>query len=111
MANEKTRRDAMKTIGATLVITSVPGCGAALQTIQQVLVRVPWVKVLSIVSSILTVSNRTLAIAAQLDGEAEPVSFKSTLIEDDAKHILNGAQILIRTKDGTEFDVTPTINN
>jgi len=109
MQKDCTRREALKAVGATLVIAAVPGCGAAIQTIQQVLVRVPWTKVLAIVSSVLMTTNRTLAIAAKLEGEKDEMTFESTLVESDAKHLIGGAKLLIRTEDGKEFDVTPKI--
>ena len=109
MQRDCTRREALKAVGATLVIVAVPGCGAAIQTIQQVLVQVPWAKVLAIVSSVLMVTNRTLTIAAKLDGEEGEMTFESNLVESDAKHLIGGAKLLIRTEDGKEFDVTPTI--
>jgi hypothetical protein len=109
MQKECTRREALRTVGASMVIVAVPGCGAAIQTIQQVLVRVPWNKVLAIISSVLTVTNRSLSIAAKLDGEEKETLFESTLVEADARQLINGARLLIRTEDGKEFDVTPAI--
>ena len=109
MQRDCTRREALKAVGATFVIVAVPGCGATIQTIQQVLVQVPWAKVLAIVSSVLMVTNRTLTIAAKLDGEEGEMTFESNLVESDAKHLIRGAKLLIRTEDGKEFDVTPTI--
>jgi len=55
------------------------------------------------------VTNRTLTIAAKLDGEESEMTFESNLVESDAKHLIGGAKLLIRTEDGKEFDVTPTI--
>lgn len=109
MPRDCTRREALRTVGASLIIVAVPGCGAALQTIQQVLVRVPWTKILAIVSSVLMATNRSLSIAAKLDGEEKETMFESTLVEADARQLINGARLLIRTEDGKEFDVTPTI--
>lgn len=104
-----TRRQVLKVGTATVLVGSVPGCGAVVTHAGRVVLSVAWPSIQRVVAAVVRRSTKQLIVTAIVD--AVERTLNATLTSGQASSLSNGGRLYLRTQDGVEHEIPYTIES
>ena len=88
------------------IASSFVGC-AAVAHAGRVIVTLPWARISRITSVVLQIANNTIAVVAQLANAIQTMT--ANLTKEQTTALADGGTLVLKSKDGQEFEVAFTI--
>jgi len=109
-AGDMTRRDMLLATGGAVVAVTATGCGAvgpATKVVIEIVVRLPWARILSVVATVLIIAEQMLRVVVRLQNGEEALN--ALLGQKEIAALQDGGKLILESADGERFEVPFTI--